>query len=114
MPLIQCKACGAMISSQARTCPRCGQPVENVYPQPPYPQPGPVPPSPYPQPGPVPQEEGASTGLKVLSVFIPLAGWILYFVYKDEHRKKASECAKWAWIGFGISFVFGFIGGLLE
>jgi len=56
---------------------------------------------------------GASTALKIISFLFPFVGWILYFVFKDENQEKASDCAKAAWIGFGVSFAIGFIGGLL-
>lgn len=56
---------------------------------------------------------GASTALKVISFLFPFVGWILYFVFKDENQVKASDCAKAAWIGFGVSFAIGFVGGLL-
>ncbi len=56
--------------------------------------------------------EGASTALKVISFLFPIIGWILYFVHKDEKPTSAKECAQWAWIGFGVSFILGFLSGL--
>lgn len=58
------------------------------------------------------QEGGASVALKVISILFPIIGWIMYFVFKDENIVKARDCSKFAWIGFGISFIIGFIGGL--
>lgn len=58
------------------------------------------------------QNGGASVAFKVISILFPIIGWILYFVFKDENIIKAKDCAQYAWIGFGISFLIGFIGGL--
>jgi hypothetical protein len=46
-----------------------------------------------------------SIGLGVLSFLVPIIGWILYFVHRDESPVKAKACSKWAWIGFGVNFV---------
>lgn len=81
-----CKKCGSTIPEGSTFCPKCGAPIAYV--------------------------EGASVGLKVLSILIPLAGWIMYFIFKDENITKARDCSNFAWIGFGISFLIGFIGGL--
>lgn len=81
-----CKKCGAQIPEGSTFCPQCGKSVAYV--------------------------EGASAGLKALSVLIPLAGWIMYFIFKDENIVKARDCSRFAWIGFGISFVLCFISGL--
>ena len=55
---------------------------------------------------------GAPFLLKLLCFFFPVIGWVLYFVFKDDNQAKASDCATAAWIGFGVSFAIGFIGGL--
>lgn len=52
-------------------------------------------------------EESASGGLNVLSVFFPIVGWILAIALKRRHPRKAKFCNLWAWIGFGIWCVFG-------
>lgn len=51
------------------------------------------------------ESEGAPTWLKVISFLFPIIGFILYFVYKGENLKKANDCAKFAWIGFGVNIV---------
>ena len=56
---------------------------------------------------------GAPFLLKLLCFLFPVIGWVLYFVFKDDNPVKANDCAKAAWIGFGISFAIGFIGGLV-
>lgn len=50
-----------------------------------------------------------SVGLGILSFLFPLIGWILYFVHRDKSPIKAKACSKWAWIGFGVSFVLNLI-----
>lgn len=72
-----CKKCGSELPEGVQFCPKCGASLKN--------------------------EEGASVGLKILSVLIPLAGWIMYFVFKDENRKKALDCSNFAWIGFLVN-----------
>lgn len=57
------------------------------------------------------ENDEPSIGLNILSFFFPIIGWILYFAL--DKGEKASSCAKWAWIGFGTSFAFGFISGLM-
>ena len=82
-----CKECGAPLPENSTFCPKCGKPTTHLG--------------------------GASVGLKIISLLIPLAGWIMYFIFKEENNiAKARDCSKYAWIGFGIDFVFGFIGGL--
>ena len=44
-------------------------------------------------------DNGASLGLKLISLLFPIAGWVLYFVFKNDNSKKASDCAKCAWGG---------------
>ena len=60
------------------------------------------------------EEDVPSAGLNLLSLFVPIAGWIMYFVFSDNTPIKAKSCNKWAWIGFGISAFFGIIEALLE
>ncbi|MCQ2307704.1 MAG: hypothetical protein MJ000_09120 [Bacteroidales bacterium] len=58
------------------------------------------------------EEEGAPIGLKIISFLIPIVGWVCYFIIKDDNITKAKDCSKFAWIGFAVAFVLGFIGGL--
>lgn len=44
-------------------------------------------------------------GWGILSFVIPLIGWILYFVWKDETPHRASQAAIWAWVGFGVNLI---------
>lgn len=63
-----------------------------------------------------PQDE-LSTGLKILSFCVPLAGLILYFTSKDEYPKKAKTACYASLIGVGVILILsillsalGFIG----
>lgn len=41
-------------------------------------------------------------GWGILAFLIPLAGWIMYFCWKEKSPHRASQAAMWAWIGFGL------------
>ncbi len=87
-----CQKCGTQIPTGSQFCPKCGaRNSESDFSS---------------------GSAGASTGLKIVSFLFPLIGWILYFVYKDDQPVKAGDCAKFAWIGFCVGFVLGFISGL--
>lgn len=88
--------------------PQYQQPYQQAPYQQPYQQPY------YQQP---PVMDQKSTGLNILSFFIPLVGLILYLTMKDQTPIKAKGCGKCALIGFlvGIvgSFVLSFLSTLL-
>ncbi len=71
-------------------------------PQPQYQQP-------YPYPPQVNPNDKKSTGLNILSFFIPLVGLILYLTQKDQTPIKAKACGKAALIGFIVGIVFSII-----
>ena len=48
------------------------------------------------------EEDKPSTLLKLLSIFMPIIGFVLFFVYKDRKPITAKSCSKMAWIGLGI------------
>lgn len=50
-------------------------------------------------------EEGATTGMKVLSFLIPLVGLILFLVNQNTKPVEAKDELKWAGIGFGIGML---------
>lgn len=54
-------------------------------------------------------QEDLSTGLKVLSFCIPLAGAIIYFVKKDNEPVAAKSACNMALIGFGVGVVLNVI-----
>lgn len=99
----KCNTCGAVVPDTATVCPYCGNAVsQNVV---------------YQQDEIVDGRRNVvdepSGGLNFLSFLIPLAGWIMYFVFRDETPQKAKACSKWAWIGFAVVFVFELILGIL-
>ncbi|MFH6965477.1 hypothetical protein [Flavobacterium sp. FlaQc-28] len=50
-------------------------------------------------------EQDLSTGLKVLSFCIPLAGAIIYFVKKSDEPVAAKSACNMALIGFAVGIV---------
>ena len=56
------------------------------------------------QPG-VISQEGATTGMKVLSFLIPLVGLILFIVNQNTKPVEAKDELKWAAIGFGVGLL---------
>lgn len=95
----KCNTCGATVPDDATVCPYCGnavtptQPNNELY---------------------TAEEDEPSVGLNILSVLIPLAGWIMYFVFKKDSPIKAKSCAKFAWIGFAIDVVYWIFDFLFE
>ena len=94
----KCNTCGATVPDNATICPYCGNSVTPMQPA----------------HSNFREEDAPSGGLNVLSFFVPIAGWIMYFVFRDETPIKAKSCNKWAWIGFGISAFFWIIGAFFE
>ena len=43
--------------------------------------------------------------LKIVSFCFPIVGLVLYFVWKNEKPKSASDVCKFAAIGFGVGIV---------
>ena len=77
-----CKHCGAEIADEAVICVKCGKPVAEM-------------------PGTVSADnDKPSTGLNILSFFIPLVGLILYLTQKNQYPVKAKALGKWALIGW--------------
>ncbi len=77
-----CKHCGAEIADEAVICVKCGKPGAEM-------------------PGTVSAEnDKPSTGLNILSFFIPLVGLILYLTQKNQYPVKAKALGKWALIGW--------------
>lgn len=50
-------------------------------------------------------EEGIGIGWGILAFFVPVAGWIMYFVWKDDTPKRASQANIIAWVSFGLNFL---------
>ncbi len=79
-----CPHCGNQCDPNAIMCVKCGSPF--VQPTPTY-------------------NDKPSTGLKILSFFIPIAGLILYLTGNKEHPNSSKSYGKMALIGFIIHFV---------
>ncbi len=56
-------------------------------------------------------DENIGVGYGILAFLIPLAGWIMYFVWKEDSPKKASQANTIAWISFVINML-GFFAAL--
>ena len=83
-----CSTCGAELHDNAVICPKCGCMTADNKNQ---------------------LTDENSPGLNVLSFFIPLVGFILYFVYKSEKPKRAKGCGKWALISFITTFTLNIL-----
>lgn len=57
------------------------------------------------------EDESIGVGYGILAFLIPLAGWIMYFIWKDSSPKKASQANTIAWISFVIN-ILGFFAAL--
>lgn len=77
-----CPVCGNICDPKAAVCVRCGTNLSRISTEPDVP----------------------STGLKVLSFFIPLIGIILYAVYSSDKPQSAKAYGKMALISFCIGF----------
>lgn len=89
-----CTNCGAEIAKEAYICPKCGVRTNNNQ-------------STH-------EEDVPNTGLNILSIFVPLVGIILYFVWKNETPTKAKSIIKFALIGIGINTVISIISFLIS
>lgn len=67
MALIKCNECGKEISDTAVSCPNCGAKNKN-------------------------NNEGATTGLKVICFLIPLIGIIIFAINISSRPKYAKDC----------------------
>jgi hypothetical protein len=67
-----------------------------------YQQPAPAPAPPAP---PI-QNDSLGIGWGILAFFIPIAGWIMYFVWRDETPKRAGNAGLLGTIGFVINILY--------
>ena len=105
-----CNECGTLLPENATHCPNCGAPVPQANPTPaPRPVVQQAQPDPTPAANPYTAPDVPNTGFNVLSFFIPLAGLILFLIWKGETPIKAKACGKWALIGFIVWFVLNII-----
>lgn len=50
-------------------------------------------------------DESIGVGYGILAFLIPIAGWIMYYIWKDDSPKKASQASTIAWISFAINMI---------
>ena len=59
----------------------------------------------------VKSDESIGIGWGILAFLIPIAGWIMYFVWKDDTPKRASQANTIAWVGFILN-LFSFFAAM--
>lgn len=112
-----CKNCGTIINDESsRFCPNCGAPLEVQGQEPGYQNGGYQQPPVYQQPyyqQPAPEDRGGCLwgGLGFL---IPLAGLILYLVWRTERPNTAKACGVGALVGVIIWVVFSVLWAVLS
>ena len=90
-----CQKCGKEIMDEAVICPNCGCQTDSQY-----------------QTSNTEIDSG-SVGWAFLGFFIPVAGLILYLIWKDTKPYSAKEAGKGALIGFIINIVLSIIFGVI-
>ena len=80
-----CSYCGKEIENDAYICVHCGRKVSSQTEK--------------------NQDDAPSTGLAVLSFFIPLIGLILFLMWNNTSPLKAKSCGKGALIGVIVSII---------
>ena len=48
---------------------------------------------------------GIEAGWAILAFLLPIAGWIMYFIWKDDTPRRASQAAAIAWVAFFINLI---------
>jgi uncharacterized membrane protein YvbJ len=96
-----CKNCGTQIDDNQKFCPACGAPaVEQQTAQPAETQPAAA-------------NDKGGFGYGLLGFFVPLAGLILYFVWKNEKPKSAKACLTGFLVQICLNVVIGIIYGII-
>lgn len=88
-----CRRCGAPISDQAMVCPSCGEPQYSVP----------------------PVQDNGGIGWGLLGCCIPVAGLVLYLVWKDQKPKTAKAAGIGALVAVGLSafwYILVLVGGI--
>ena len=75
-----CKNCGKEIPDNSITCTNCGAPTGNA-------------------------EDTSNVGWALLGFFVPVAGIVLYFVWKNQKPKTAKKCITGFFVNLGISII---------
>lgn len=58
-----------------------------------------------PAPHPVVPQKKLSFGVLILSFLIPIVGWVLFFVYREDRPDDAKHCSWAAWAGFILNII---------
>lgn len=82
-----CRRCGAPIGDQAMVCPSCGEPQYSVP----------------------PVEDNGGIGWGLLGCCIPIAGLVLYLVWKDQKPRTAKAAGIGALVAVGLSAFWYFV-----
>lgn len=53
--------------------------------------------------------ENIGIGYAILAFLFPIAGWIMYFVWRSTSPTKASQASTIAWVGFALNVLFSFV-----
>lgn len=88
-----CRRCGAPISDQAMVCPSCGEPQYSVP----------------------PVQDNGGIGWGLLGCCIPIAGLVLYLVWKDQKPRTAKAAGIGALVAVGLSvfwYILVLVGGI--
>ncbi len=80
-----CRNCGNDIGSSTTPCGRCGNPIKEI------------------------KNEPNSVLWGILGYFIPIAGLILYLIWKEEKPKSSKAAGIGALISFTLGAIFVFI-----
>ena len=79
-----CRNCGVKLTDKDYYCPECGAKTRDDF----------------------AIADSPSFGCWLFSFFIPLAGLILWLVWKDEYPLKAKSCSKGATVGIILNVIF--------
>ena len=93
-----CGNCGTQVEEDSVYCRHCGRKVGGGAENPNTPPTGLY----Y-------AEDKSSAGGAALGFFFPVAGFILWLVWQDKYRKRATSCGKGALAGVIVSAVIVFI-----
>ena len=91
-----CSNCGKEIDDKAYVCPYCGVKVERAD-----------------SSSVADADSGSKAGWGILSFLVPLAGLILFLIWKNERPKTAKICGICALVSFIGSIVIGIIYGVI-